>query len=75
MLQTATPASHAPASHQFPAVNAGQVMQAKDFPGSNTYMTKHCGGCCPYLPHKGMFGDLNCRECGNTGHKPGCQAR
>jgi hypothetical protein len=52
------------------------VIEASDFPGSKTYMTENCNGCCPYLPHRGFGGNkLECRTCGGTGHKPGCQAR
>jgi len=46
-----------------------------DSRGTKDEGTKQCTGCCPYLPHRGFFGDLLCKNCNNTGHKPGCQAR
>lgn len=80
MLQTTaatmTNAVPFPMGYSLPGTTQPAALMAKDYEGSNTYMTRLCKGCCPYLPHRGGFGnDLTCRTCGNTGHKPGCQAR
>ena len=77
MLEIVAPAPYTPAIHQLPPLSAPpMIFGAPDFEGTGTYMTRNCKGCCPYLPHRGGFGnELTCNTCNGTGHKAGCQAR
>jgi hypothetical protein len=56
----------------FLALLAVLALGAADYPGSGTYGTPRCKGCCD-VPHSNGLGGMECNNCRNSGHVKGCK--